>query len=138
MRLNNYMSSSNYIHWALLADVHVDVSLQTAPRGHDIAGNLRTCIEEIIESKPNATIIAGDLAFDIGLKGSYKNLAMLLNPLSKKGDSIYMILGNHDNRGNFLETFPEFGFKSLLKDKLCSVLEKETFRTIFLDSLELI
>ena len=136
MRLNHYMSSSNYIHWALLADVHVDVSLQTAPRGHDIAENLETCIEEIVESKPNATIIAGDLAFAIGLKCSYKNLAMLLKPLSKKGNSIYMILGNHDNRNNFLETFPEFGFESVLKDKLCSLLEKDTFRAIFLDSLD--
>jgi 3',5'-cyclic AMP phosphodiesterase CpdA len=67
--------------------------------------------------------------------GDYANLKKLLDPLVEK-TPVFMGLGNHDNRENFLKTFEQAaGQKPLVSGKHMVVINKGPVRLIVLDSL---
>ncbi len=121
--------------WALLADTHIPADVNNNYRGFFPYQNLQKVVPEVTFALPDGVFIAGDLARLEGELGDYANLKKLLNPVAEKRP-VFMALGNHDNRKNFLEVFDETsGAKPVVKDKYVIIVEGPPVRLIILDSL---
>ncbi len=121
--------------WALLADTHIPEDVDNNYRGFFPYQNLQKAIPDIISASPDGVVIAGDLARLTGQLGDYANLKKLLNPIAEKRP-VFMALGNHDNRDNFVKVFDEIpGDKQPVKGKHIVVVNKLPARLIILDSL---
>lgn len=120
---------------ALLADTHIPADLDNNYRGFYPYQNLQKIIPDIVSALPDGAVIAGDLARLTGETADYANLKKLLSPLTEK-TPIFMALGNHDNRENFLKTSDTIaGQKQAIKGKHVIVVQKAPIRLILLDSL---
>ena len=120
---------------ALLADTHIPEDVENNYRRFYPYRNLEKTIPDIISASPDGVFIAGDLARLTGESGDYANLKKLLSPLAEQ-TPVFMALGNHDNRENFLKVFDETpGEKPGVKGKHVTVVEKAPVRMIMLDSL---
>jgi Icc protein len=120
---------------ALLADTHIPEDVQNNYRGFYPYRNLQKVVPDLVSNSPDGVFIAGDLARLTGQSGDYANLRKLLNPVAEK-TPVFMALGNHDNRENFLKVFDETpGDKPDLKGKHVVVVKKASVRLIMLDSL---
>ena len=132
---NPLQAEKKKAHIALLSDTHIPVDKSNSYRGFYPYKSLQKAVPQVISSKPNATIISGDLARLEGFMGDYKNLEMLLNPLADKMP-VALALGNHDNRDNFELVFSKpGGHKQDVKGKHVVVMEHGPVRIIILDSL---
>jgi len=121
--------------WALLADTHIPEDVNNNYRGFFPYQNLQKAVPDIISASPDGVVIAGDLARLTGQLGDYANLKKLLNPIAEKRP-VFMALGNHDNRDNFVKVFDEIpGDKQPVKGKHIVVVNKLPARLIILDSL---
>jgi len=122
-------------HLALLADTHIPEDVENNYRGFYPYKNLEKTVPEIISASLDGVFIAGDLARLTGEPGDYVNLKKLLNPVVEK-TPVFLALGNHDNRENFLKVFDETaGEKPAVKGKHITVVEKAPVRLIMPDSL---
>lgn len=120
---------------ALLADTHIPEDVENNYRGFYPYQNLQKVVPEIISASPNGVFIAGDLARLTGESGDYASIKKLLDPVAEK-TPVFMGLGNHDNRENFLKVFDETpGEKPAVKDKHITVIKMPPVRLIMLDSL---
>jgi Icc protein len=120
---------------ALLADTHIPEDVENNYRGFYPYLNLEKTVPDIIAASPDGVFIAGDLARLTGESGDYANLKKLLSPVAEK-TPVFMALGNHDNRENFLKVFDETpGEKPAVKGKYITIVEKAPVRIIMLDSL---
>jgi Icc protein len=121
--------------WALLADTHIPEDVNNNYRGFYPYQNLQKVIPDIISASPDGVVVAGDLARLTGQLGDYDNLKKLLSPIAEKRP-VFMALGNHDNRENFVKVFDEIpGEKQPVKGKHIVVVNNPTTRLIILDSL---
>jgi Icc protein len=122
-------------HLAFLADTHIPEDVENNYRGFYPYQNLQKVVPEIISASPDEVLIAGDLARLTGQPGDYANLKKLIEPVAEK-TPVFMGLGNHDNRENFLKAFEETpGEKPAVKDKYITIIEKTPVHLIMLDSL---
>ncbi|MFC1605189.1 metallophosphoesterase family protein [Planctomycetota bacterium] len=120
---------------ALLADTHIPEDVQNNYRGFYPYRNLEKIVPDLVSNSPDGVLIAGDLARLTGQPGDYANLSKLLNPLTEK-TPVFMALGNHDDRQNFLKVFDDTpGDKPELKGKHITIVKKASTRVIMLDSL---
>jgi Icc protein len=135
---NSFSSEINEkqgIHLALLADTHIPANVDNNYRGFYPYRNLQKILPDIVSASPDGVVIAGDLARLTGETGDYANFKKLLSPLAEK-TPIFMALGNHDNRENFLKTFDKTaGQKQAVPGKHVIVVQKAPVRLILLDSL---
>jgi Icc protein len=121
--------------WAFLADTHIPEDVSDNYRGFYPYQNLQQAIPQILSVLPDGVAIAGDLARLEGKVGDYANLKKLLNPVAEK-TPIFMALGNHDNRDNFLGLFKRTpGEKQPVGGKHVLVVKWPSIRLIILDSL---
>ncbi|OHB73883.1 MAG: hypothetical protein A2Z25_09980 [Planctomycetes bacterium RBG_16_55_9] len=121
--------------WAFLSDTHVPADVENKYRGFYPFQNLQKIVPRIADASPEGAIITGDLARLTGEMGDYENLKKLLNPLAEK-TPIFMALGNHDHRDNFVKTFEKSpGEKQPVKGKHVVIVNKGPVRLILLDSL---
>jgi 3',5'-cyclic AMP phosphodiesterase CpdA len=127
-------SAEPEMHWALLSDTHVPENPADAYRGFHPYENLQKVIAEVAASKPQGTLICGDVARLQGLAGDYASVKKLLEPVSA-AMPVAMALGNHDDRRNFLAAFGETqpGAQPV-KQKHVLVVENALTRLIVLDS----
>ena len=120
---------------ALLSDTHIPADVQNNYRGFYPYQNLLKVVPDVASCSPDAVVITGDLARLTGELGDYANLKSLLDPLVEK-TPVFMGLGNHDNRENFLKTFERTsGQKRPVSGKHVVVINKGPVRLIVLDSL---
>jgi Icc protein len=127
--------SEQQTHFALLADTHIPEDVENNYRGFYPYQNLHKVVPEIISASPDGVLIAGDLARLTGQPGDYANLKKLIEPVAEK-TPVFMGLGNHDNRENFLKAFDQTpGEKPAIKGKYVTVVKKAPVRLIMLDSL---
>ncbi len=132
---NSEIKEKQVARLALLADVHVPADMENNYRGFYPYRNLQKIIPDIVSASPDGVVIAGDLARLTGEPGDYANLKKLLSPLAEKAP-VFMALGNHDNRENFLKAFQTMaGQKQAIKGKHVIVVQKAPVRLILLDSL---
>lgn len=122
--------------WALLADTHIPADPQNQYRGFFPQENLRKIVPGVVESKPDAVLIDGDLARLEGLAADYDTLKRLLEPVIKT-TPVALTLGNHDNRTTFQSSFAGsiYGTPHSVKDRSMLVIERAPVRVILLDSL---
>jgi len=121
--------------WALLADTHIPEDINNNYRGFYPYQNLQKVVPDIISASPDGVVIAGDLARLTGQLGDYANLKKLLSPIAEKRP-VFMALGNHDNRDNFLKIFDEIPEeKQPVEGKHIVVVNNPTTRLFILDSL---
>ncbi len=121
--------------WAFLADTHIPEDISDNYRGFYPYQNLQKVIPQILSNLPDGVAIAGDLARLEGKLGDYANLKKLLRPVAEK-TPVFMALGNHDNRENFLRVFDNVaGEKQQAGGKHVVVVNKPPVRLIILDSL---
>ncbi|MDT8300524.1 MAG: metallophosphoesterase [Sedimentisphaerales bacterium] len=121
--------------WALLSDTHIPEDVNNNNRGFYPYQNLQKVVTGIISALPDGVAITGDLARLTGQPGDYANLKKLLEPIAEKRP-VFMALGNHDNRDNFIKVFDNIpGEKQPLKGKHVVVANKPPARLIILDSL---
>ena len=121
--------------WALLSDTHIPEDVENNYRGFYPYQNLEKIVPGVIANAPDAVAITGDLARLTGQPGDYANLKKLLTPLAKQ-TPLFMALGNHDHRDNFLKTFDKLpGEKQSVSGKCVLVAETPPVRLIMLDSL---
>ncbi len=128
-------NDSMSMRWALLSDVHIPEDVTNNYRGFFPYKNLEIMVPQLVSYAPDAVAITGDLARLTGQIGDYQNLKKLLTPLLETVP-VYMSLGNHDDRDNFLkvfETLPEK--RQSVPGKYVVVSEKPPVRVIMLDSL---
>jgi Icc protein len=120
---------------ALLADIHIPEDVENNYRGFYPYRNLEKVVPDLVSNSPDGVLIAGDLARLTGLQGDYANLRKLLSPVAEK-TPVFMALGNHDDRQNFLKVFDDTpSDKFALKGKHVTVVKMPSVRLIMLDSL---
>jgi Icc protein len=128
-------SEEEAVRWVLLADTHIPEDIGDNYRGFYPYQNLQKAIAKILSDLPDGVVIAGDLARLEGKLGDYVNIKKLLTPLSEKRP-VYMAIGNHDNRENFLKVFDKIaGVRQSVGGKHVVVVNKPPVRMIILDSL---
>ncbi len=120
---------------ALLSDTHIPEDRENVYRGFYPYRDLRTGVEQIVDTPVDLTVITGDLARLEGKPGDYAALKGLLDPLATKVP-VAMALGNHDVRDHFLAVFPETpGERAAVGGKYVQVIEHPAMRLVLLDSL---
>jgi 3',5'-cyclic AMP phosphodiesterase CpdA len=121
--------------WALLSDTHVPADPALEARGFRPYDNLARVVPEIERWAPDGAIVSGDLARTEGLAGDYRSLDTLLRPLAAKLP-VSLVLGNHDDRKNFLAAFSKSpGARQPVPNKCVTVIESAPVRILLLDSL---
>ena len=131
LKRNKYQPS----RWALLSDTHIPEYVNNNYREFYPYKNLQKVVPGIISALPDGIAITGDLARLTGQPGDYANLKKLLEPIAEKRP-VFMALGNHDNRDNFVKVFDNTpGEKQSVQGKHVVVANKPPARLIIMDSL---
>lgn len=99
-------SGAGHAHLALLSDTHIPEDATNSYRGFRPVDNLKQVVPQVIAAKPQAAIINGDAARLTGEVGDYTALKHLLSPLAEVAP-VHVGLGNHDDRKNFFDVFPQ-------------------------------
>lgn len=128
-------ASTDEYHVALLSDTHTPADRANAYRGFKPWENLQTVVPQVIAARPAAALINGDAARLEGKPEDYVQLRELLSPLAAEAP-VYIGLGNHDHRENFLKAFPgQPANRPQVTGKHVLVIEQPAVRIIQLDSL---
>ena len=107
----------------------------TENRGYRPYDNFARVVPEVERWAPDGAIISGDLARTEGLAGDYQSLDGLLRPLAEKLP-VSLVLGNHDDRKNFLTAFSKGpGARQAVPNKWVTAIDKPPVRFLLLDSL---
>ena len=123
------------VRLALLSDTHVAADPKSESRKFFPTENLESAVAQVVESRPDAALLNGDLARSTGEVEDYQAVKRLLAPLAAQ-IPVCLGLGNHDNRLNFFRVFGDtFPGTQKVTAKHVLVLERGGLRFIFLDSL---
>ncbi len=68
--------------------------------------NLRAVAAQVVAARPEGVLVCGDAARLQGRVEDYQELRALLEPVAAVSP-VYVALGNHDDRENFLKVFPD-------------------------------
>lgn len=128
-------SAGQPARWAFLSDTHIAADPENNYRGHYPYRNLEKAFAQIAADLPEGIAITGDIARLTGQIGDYENFKKLLMPsISKR--PIYVALGNHDHRGNFLDVLETTaGPTQAVKGKHIVTVDAGCARFVLLDSL---
>lgn len=122
-------------HLALLSDTHVPGDRVNGHRGFNPWQNLHSVVPAVVASAPEGTILCGDAARLEGREADYREVAALLEPLAAAAP-VFIGLGNHDDRANFLKVCTQRpGTHAAVDGKCVTVIEHPVARLIVLDSL---
>lgn len=126
--------------WALLSDTHIASDPGQLSRGVNMSQNLEVVVAQVLEESQHLSgvIIDGDVALDDGQRGDYDRVMEILQPLVKAGIPVHFTLGNHDDRENFLGTYPELSDSSPIAGKHCGVIETEHANLVLIDTLRFV
>jgi len=116
-----------------LSDLHV------CPAGASAYGRVRTndmlreAIEQVNALRPRADVVlaTGDLVH----AGDVEEYAMLRELLSELAMPVYLVLGNHDHRGNFRKVFGDSEYLPETSEFLHYAIEDHPVRLIGLDTV---
>ncbi len=130
--------------WALFSDTHIPGD-RTKTGGKSPVNPVehltafRTDVLSDAVGKPSGLIVTGDCAYLHGDPTDYDTLLDEFTPFREAELDVHFVMGNHDNRKNFLDALArKVGEKPLRKipDRLCSVIETPKANFFLLDSLE--
>ncbi len=122
-------------HLAFLSDTHIPGDRKSEYRGFNPWENLRLMVPQIVAANPEGVVLSGDAARLEGKVEDYRELRQLLEPIIENAP-VFIGLGNHDDRGNFVSVFEKRpGFHPSVSDRHITVMEHDVVRVIVLDSL---
>ncbi len=128
-------SDEKPIHWALLSDTHIPADPKNEYRKFYPCENLKSAVQGVLEAAPEAVVLSGDAARLKGEVDDYRAVQNLLAPLAAQAP-IYIGMGNHDNRENFLKVFDQSSpADQKVTGKHVLVVEQPSLRFVILDSL---
>ena len=123
----------------LLADIHMLDNSVRWPNGptHQNA-LLQKFVKEILAMRPLPAhaVVFGDFSASSGWEEDFAMAAKFLRPLAEAGIKLTLGMGNHDNRKNFLKTFPGYRKRMLLEDRIVSMASTPYADLIMLDTLK--
>ena len=116
-----------------ISDLHIKRPGRLSYRKVDCAGMLERCVQEILRlpQRPDCVIATGDLA-DFGRPDEYAHLRTLLAPLPMP---VYLIPGNHDERGALREAFADHSYLRQWPPFVQYAIEDWPLRIVALDTL---
>jgi 3',5'-cyclic-AMP phosphodiesterase len=124
--------------FAFFSDTHLAADATLEHSGINMAKNLHDCVRELADwrVKPAAVIVNGDLAFRSGLPEDYARFGKIIHPVRALAP-IHLSLGNHDERENFWQAFPDDAAKpNSVPHKQAAVFASERANWFLLDSLD--
>ncbi|HEX5399149.1 MAG TPA: metallophosphoesterase [Verrucomicrobiae bacterium] len=124
--------------FALFSDPHIAADATAISRGVNMADNLAACVRELMAwpLKPAAVIVNGDLALKNGQPGDYVMFGKLIEP-ARTLAPLHLTLGNHDQRENFWQAFPQDAEKvNAVPQKQVAVYASARANWFVLDSLD--
>ncbi|MCO5052812.1 MAG: metallophosphoesterase [Verrucomicrobiae bacterium] len=125
--------------WALLSDPHIAADATKVAREINMTEHLIAVGKEVLglPERPAGLLVCGDLAYNQGTPGDYRQFTSLINPLRAAGLPVHLTLGNHDERGNFWTALAtDDPAKRPVADKQVTLLETKKLNWFILDSLE--
>lgn len=125
-------------NWVLFSDTHIAADAAKEARGVVMAENLARCVNQVLKNreKPFGVMVNGDCAFLDGQQGDYETFAGLVRPLREAGIAVHCTLGNHDDRGHFVEAFTSEQDPKPVPGKHVSVISSARVNWVLLDSLD--
>jgi predicted phosphodiesterase len=137
---NETLDAEKTKHWAFISDTHISGNDKNNPDKKNPLIHLQKVLNEITtDTTINRLIICGDCAKDAGLPSDYRTLFDALLPLRKRKIPIHFVLGNHDERYNFISVLAETLEQKKPLDvpnRIYEVIETEYVNLFLLDSLE--
>lgn len=117
---------------AQLTDTHIKAEGRLAYRKVDTAANLARSVDHLmqLDPRPDIVLMTGDLT-DFGRPEEYALLRRLLAPLTMP---VYVIPGNHDQRGNMRTAFADHAYLPGGGEFLQYVVDDYPVRLIGLDT----
>lgn len=93
---------------ALCSDTHLHADRGKTERGINMWDHFARVTREIIAlpQRPAAVLINGDCALADGRPSDYQTVIAAVQPLREAQLPVHLTLGNHDDRGNFLDAIP--------------------------------
>lgn len=115
-----------------ISDLHIKVPGALSYRVVDTEGALRRCVDHILglPQKPDVVVATGDLT-DFGRREEYAHLRELLAPLPMP---VYLLAGNHDDRGALREAFPDHAYLRQTSPHVQYAVDAGPLRLLALDS----
>lgn len=134
-RAETIKDRKDMVRWAFLSDTHIAADPNNHFRGFYPHRNLQAALSEISTNLPDGLVVTGDLARWKGGVDDYRNIKSMLTPIAEKRP-IYMGVGNHDNRTNFVQAFESSDTSGeAVKDKHIVTAMAGPVRMIILDTL---
>jgi hypothetical protein len=130
--------SRDHNTFALFSDAHVAADAKTVHAGVNMARNLAACVRELAAwpVRPAAVIVNGDLAFAYGKPEDYATFGELIHPVRALAP-VHLSLGNHDQRDNFWQAFPQDATRpSSVPQKQAAIFASNLANWFLLDSLD--
>lgn len=117
-----------------ISDTHVKAGGRLAYGVVDTAGMLARCVAQVLKlpQRPDAILITGDLV-DSGRADEYALLRELIAPLA--AFPLYLLPGNHDQRGALREAFPEHAYLRQWAPFVQYAIDAHPLRIVALDSV---
>jgi Icc protein len=118
---------------AQISDLHLKPQRRLAYGVVDTAGMLERCVAQImaLKQRPDAVIATGDLV-DLGRPEEYGLLREILAPLTMP---VYLLPGNHDERGALRASFPDHGYLRQWAPFVQYAIEDHDLRLVALDTV---
>lgn len=95
--------------FALLSDTHIAADPSVRERGVVMHDHLKHVCDDVtkLSPAPSTALINGDCAYHAGRKQDYATFLDLIVPLRRRGLSVHLTMGNHDDRQNLWAALPE-------------------------------
>lgn len=127
--------------WALLSDTHIPGDRNRENSGVNPVKQLVEIRKDILActKKPTGAIISGDCVYLHGESTDYPTLFEEFQPIRDAGMSVHFVLGNHDNRENFLNALAAYEKRPAdvnVPINYCSVIETPKLNWFVLDALQ--
>ena len=125
--------------FALLSDIHLDADRTFAKANTNPWENFHQAAGEVmaLSPRPAAVLINGDLTHHQGNPEDYANVIAALEPLRRAGNTLYLTMGNHDNRANFWQALPaDHARVRGVEDRQVCLIEAPRANLLVLDSLD--
>jgi len=129
------LAAERGLNLALMSDTHIPADRLPGARGYDAGKQLLEAVPDVLAAQPDGFIVTGDLARHVGQVEDYAVFLELIEPI-RETMPVYLMLGNHDNRENFLAAVTDLPAKvRAVESQHVSVIEHAEVRIVLLDSL---